>query len=84
MKKEVQKTITVEKVVCDAHGCGAEVDGDVLVLPVQEFRRLSGTIVVQHELYLIDHEQKCVVDICQDDLKAIVAYVGRNLGENGG
>jgi len=84
VKKEVQKTITVEKVVCDAHGCGAEVDGDSVEIHIEEFRGLSGSIIVSANLFPIDTGCAHVADVCEDDLRAIVAYAGRNLGENGG
>ena len=84
MKKEIEKTIKVEMVVCDAHGCGAEVEGDSVEIQIEEFRGLSGSIIVSANLFPVDIGCAHVADVCEADLLAIVAYAGRNLGENGG
>jgi hypothetical protein len=84
VKKEVEKTVTVDEYFCD--GCQCRMDSDIpsdtVEIAVCEFRNMVGTITVVHNLCAKDTDRQA--DICEKCLVDTVAYVGRNLGENGG
>jgi protein-arginine kinase activator protein McsA len=84
VKKEVERTILVDMYVCDA--CGKEMadedtPSDTIDIVVDEFRGLTGILTVVHTVTPKDSNEQA--DVCRKCLLDTVAYVGRNLGENG-